>query len=245
MESATVSSTAPVFELSEPKPGRWPIFGWFAVLFLIASQATSIAISPPDRDMGDLQKILYIHVPAAWNTGICYLLVAVYSFRYLWRRDERDDLLAASAAEVGTLLNGLTLALGMIWGRPTWGVWWTWDARLTSTLIMFFVFAGYLALRAFVEDAERRAQWSAAAGIFGALNYPIVYMSVRWWRTLHQVQSTPSTLDPQYTFSLRLNAFAILFLTIYFIRRRYEAAATERVAERVLQAAALGGPMRA
>jgi heme exporter protein C len=240
MTSAAVPSA-----LEPPKPGRWPLFGWFAVIFLIAAQAISIAISPPDRDMGDLQKILYIHVPAAWNMGICFLLVALYSMRYLWKRDERDDLKAASAAEVGTVLNGLTLALGMIWGRPTWGVWWAWDARVTSTLIMFLIFAGYLALRSFVEEPERRAQWSAAAGIFGAINYPIVYMSVRWWRTLHQVQSSPSTLDPSYVLSLRLNAFAILFLVIYFIRRRYEAALTERVAEQVLQVAALGGPAHA
>ena len=230
--------------LQPPESGRWPLFGWLAFLFLIASQAISIVISSPDRDMGHLQKILYIHVPAAWIMGICYLLVALYSFRYLWKRDERDDLKAASAAEVGAVLNALTLALGMIWGRPTWGVWWAWDARITSTLIMFLIFAGYLALRAFVDEPERRAQWSAAAGIFGAINYPIVYMSVRWWRTLHQVQSTPGTMDPEYTLSLRLNAFAILFIAIFFIRRRYEAALTERVAEHELQAVALGGSIR-
>ena len=137
MTAASIPAT-----LAAPKPGRWPAFGWFAVLFLVAAQAISIAISPPDRDMGDLQKILYIHVPAAWNMGICYLLVAIYSFRYLWKRDERDDLIAASAAEVGAVFNALTLALGMIWGRPTWGVWWAWDARITSTLIMFLIFAG-------------------------------------------------------------------------------------------------------
>lgn len=217
------------------------MFGWFTVAYLIAAQVISIAISAPDRDMGDLQKILYIHVPAAWNMGICYLIVAIFSLRYLFGRDERHDLIAAAAAEVGALLNGLTLALGMIWGRPTWGVWWVWDARLTSTLVMFLVFAGYLALRAFVEEPERRALWSAVAGIFGAINYPIVYMSVRWWRTIHQVQSKPSTLDPNYTLSLRLNAFAILFLLIYCIRRRYEAALTERVAERIAESAVLGG----
>jgi heme exporter protein C len=237
------SATAPTI-LTAPKPGRWPLIGWLVIGYAVAAQVISIAISPPDRDMGDLQKILYVHVPAAWNMGICYLVVAIYSFRYLWSRDERHDLIAASAAEVGTLLNGLTLVLGMIWGRPTWGVWWTWDARLTSTLVMFLVFAGYLALRAFVEEPERRALWSSAAGIFGAINYPIVYMSVRWWRTIHQVQSTPNTLDSSYTISLRLNAFAFLFLLIYFIRRRYEAALTERVAEQTLQAAALGGSAR-
>jgi hypothetical protein len=117
----------------------------------------------------------------------------------LWRRQENDDLIAASAAEVGATFNGLTLMLGMIWGRPAWGVWWVWDARLTSTLVLFLIFLGYLALRAFVDDPEQKARWSAAVGAIGALNVPIVYMSVKWWRTLHQPQSSPATLDPAYT----------------------------------------------
>ncbi len=145
--------------------------------------------------MGDLEKIIYVHVPAAWIMSVTFAIVMFYSLRYLWRRDERDDLAAAAAAEVGTVLNGLTLVLGMIWGKPTWGVWWAWDARLTSTLVLFLIFVGYLSLRAFVDDPERRAQWSAAVGILGAINVPIVYMSVRWWRTLHQMQSSPSTVD--------------------------------------------------
>jgi heme exporter protein C len=223
-----------------PRTDRWSIFGGFAFLFLIASQVIAIAISPPDRDMGDLQKIMYVHVPAAWMTMLAPLTVLVYALRYLWKRREQDDLLAAAAAEVAVAFAGLTLVLGMLWARPTWGVWWTWDARLTSMLVLVLILCGYLALRALVDDRERRAQWSAAVGILGAINVPIVYMSVRWWRTIHQIQSNPSTVDPAYVIGLRLNAFAFLFVMIYFIRSRYAAAWLERTAEHASEAAALG-----
>lgn len=236
-----MSNPAMTNAVSMSRTSRLSMFGWFAFVFLIASQAIAIAISPPDRDMGDLQKIMYVHVPAAWMTMLAPLAVLFFGVRYLWKRKEEDDLLAASAAEVATMFAGLTLALGMIWGRPTWGVWWTWDPRLTSTLVLFLILAGYLALRAFVDDREQRAQWSAAVGVLGAINVPIVYMSVRWWRTIHQIQSSPSTVDPAYVIGLRLNAFAFLFVMIYFIRRRYEAALLERSAEQIAEAEALGG----
>jgi len=222
------------------RANRWTLFGWFSLLFLAVSQVVAIAISPPDRDMGDLQKIMYVHVPAAWMTMLSPLAVLYFGLRYLWTRREEDDLLAASSAEVATTFAGLTLALGMIWARPTWGVWWTWDARLTSMLVLFLMLAGYLALRALIDERERRAQWSAVVGVLGALNVPIVYMSVRWWRTIHQIQSSPETVDRAYVVGLRLNAFAMLFVMIYFVRRRYEAALLERMAERASERAALG-----
>jgi heme exporter protein C len=224
-----------------PRPGKWPWFGAFAILFLIAGQVLGLAGSPADRDMGDLEKIIYVHVPAAWVMSVTFTIVMFYSVRYRWRRDERDDLAAAAAAEVGTLLNGMTLAIGMIFSKPTFGVWWAWDARLTSTLVLFLIFVGYLSLREFVDDAERRAQWSAAVGILGAINVGIVYMSVRWWRTLHQMQSTPDTVDATYVLALRVNAFAFLFLMIYFVRRRYESLCLVRAADHAAEAAALRG----
>jgi heme exporter protein C len=226
---------------SPPNAGRWPLFGAFTLLFLVASQILGIMTSPPDRDMGDLEKIIYVHVPAAWVMSVTFAVVMFYSLRYLWKRDERDDLAAAAAAEVGTVLNGLTLTLGMLWGKPTWGVWWAWDARLTSTLVLFLIFVGYLSLRAFVDEPERRAQWSAAVGILGAINVGIVYMSVKWWRTLHQMQSSPETVDATYVLALRANAFAFLFVMIYFVRRRYESLCLDRVADHAEEAAALGG----
>ena len=217
---------------------------WLGIVALVAvvvAQAVGVINSPPDRDMGHLQKIMYVHVPAAWNAFIAFFVVAIASLLYLWKGQEKHDLLAASAAEVGTVFTGLTLALGSIWARPTWGVWWTWDPRLTSTAVLFLVFVGYLALRSFVDDADRRAQWSAAVGLLGALNVPIVYMSVKWWRTLHQLQSSPSTVDPEYAVGLRTNGIAILLVLIYFIMKRYRAARVERMAEHLAERAALEG----
>jgi heme exporter protein C len=208
------------------------LLGPLAFAAVAAAEVLGFATSPPDRDMGHLQKIMYVHVPAAWSAFICFFIVFVASVHYLWRREERSDLLAASAAEVGTVFTGLTLVLGSIWGRPTWGVWWTWDARLTSTAVLLVIFVGYLALRSFADDPDRRARWSAAVGILGALNVPIVYMSVKWWRTLHQVQSSPSTVDPAYTLGLRANAIAFVLLLVYLVMRRYQTALAERSTER-------------
>jgi heme exporter protein C len=210
-----------------------------AFVALAAAQAFAFATSPPDRDMGDLQKIMYVHVPAAWSAFICFFVVFVASVRYLWRRNERDDLVAAAAAETGAVLTALTLMLGSIWGRPTWGVWWAWDARLTSTAVLLVIYVGYLALRAFADEPEQRARWSAAIGILGALNVPVVYMSVKWWRTLHQLQSTPSTVDPAYAWGLRLNGLAVLAIAITFIMHRYRVALLERAADRAAAREAL------
>jgi heme exporter protein C len=118
-------------------------------------------------------------------------------------------------------------------------VWWTWDARLTSTAVLLVIFVGYLAVRAFTEDPDRRARWSAAIGILGALNVPIVYMSVKWWRTLHQLQSSPRTVDPAYAWGLRLNGIAALLVASYLITRRYQIAKAERAAEQAAEAEAL------
>lgn len=222
-----------------PRTSR--LFGIIAFAAVISAQAWAILTSPADRDMGHLQKIMYVHVPGAWMAFIAFFVVFIYSVLYMIKQREKDDLIAASAAEVGALFTGMTLMLGMLWGRPAWGVWWVWDARLTSTLVLFLIFVGYLALRAFVDDSTQRARWSAAVGAIGAINVPIVYMSVKWWRTLHQPQSSPSTLDPAYTLGLRLNAIALLLVTIYFIRKRYEIARLERAVEHMAEAQAMGG----
>ena len=221
--------------------GSATLIGALIVLALVAAaQAFGFFTSPPDRDMGHLQKIMYVHVPAAWNAFLAFGVVLAGSVMYLWKREEKWDLLAASAAEVAAVLTALTIALGSIWGRPTWGVWWTWDPRLTSTAILLVIIVGYLALRSFVDEPERRARWSAVVGILGALNVPIVYMSVRWWRTLHQPQSSPSTVDPAYAWGLRLNAIAFLLVMIWLVRARYRAARLERISELAAEYEALG-----
>lgn len=223
-----------------PSPPRWlyPL-GGFAVLFLIASQTIALAVSAPDRDMGNLQKILYVHVPSAWMSMIAPAVVFVASVLYLWKRQPKHDMIAASAAQVGLLFIGLTLMQGSIWAKPTWGIWWTWDPRLTTTAILFLIYAGYMALRSFAEDEEQRGRWCAAVGILGFLNVPIVYMSVRWWRTIHQVQSTPETMAGTYKLGLRLNAFAFLFIFIFLVGLRYYVARLERARASILEEQAL------
>lgn len=235
--SRAAGTTSPIHTAAQPRASA--LLGPAAFAAVAAAQVLGFVTSPPDRDMGHLQKIMYVHVPAAWSAFVCFFIVFVTSLHYLWRRRERSDLLAASAAEVGTVLTALTLVLGSIWGRPTWGVWWTWDARLTSTAVLLVIFVGYLALRAFVEDPERRARWSAAVGVLGALNVPIVYMSVKWWRTLHQTQSSPWTVDPAYVLGLDTNGIAFLLVATYLVRRRYQAAVAESEAERRRDEAAL------
>ena len=223
------------------RPGWLLPLGGFAVLFLIATQAFALLSSAPDANMGHLQKIMYVHVPSAWTALIAPAVVFIASVLYLWKRRQSYDLLAASAAEVGLVFMGLTLVQGSIWARPTWGVWWTWEPRLTSMAVLFLIYAGYLALRAFTEDEDRRARWSAAVAIFGFLNVPIVYMSVRWWRTIHQVQSTPETMDATYKLGLRLNAVAVLLLFGFLVALRYYIARVERARAARLEDEALMG----
>jgi heme exporter protein C len=217
------------------------LFGWATFLFWAGSQIFANVTSPPDRDMGHLQKILYVHVPSAWVSFIAFACVFVASILYLWKRNPDYDLFAMSAAEIGTVLSALTLAQGSIWGRPTWGVWWTWDARVLTTTILFLTYVSYLALRAFTEDEDRRARWSAAVGILGFINVPIVYMSVKWWRTLHQVQSNPGTMADTYVLGLELNAIAFTLMFTYFVMARYRTARVERTIEMAREDAALRG----
>ncbi len=176
--------------------------------------------APTDAMMGDVQRIMYVHVPAAWMTLVAFLVVFIASVGYLVRGTFGWDLTAEAAAEVGVVFNGLLLVLGSLWGRPTWGIWWTWDPRLTTALVMFLLYAGYVALRSFVEDPEKRADLAGVVGILAFVNVPIVYFSVRWWRGLHQIQSSPATVDPDMVLALRVNAFAFLFLFIFFVAWR-------------------------
>lgn len=222
------------------RPRGLRIFGWASLLFFIAAQAIAVKISAPDRDMGDLQKIMYVHLPSAWTSFIAFTCVFVASIMYLAKRDVKYDLFAAASAEVGTVLTALVLVQGSTWARPTWGVWWTWDPRVLTETILLLIFISYLALRSFTDDEDRRARWSAAVGILGFLNVPIVYMSVKWWRTIHQLQSSPSTVAPLYVLGLRLSSFAFIFISLYLIVARYRAARVLRAVESRREEAALG-----
>ncbi len=153
------------------------------------------------------------------------------SLGYLFTRRLGWDRLAVAAAEPGVLFTGLTIVSGSIWGKPTWGTWWTWDARLTSTAVLFLVYVGYLLLRGMVDEPDRRARYAAVVGILGAANIPIVHFSVKWWRALHQPSTIlgpePSPIAPPIALTLLVNWIAFTLLFLYFLARRAEIARLE------------------
>lgn len=184
--------------------------------------------------MGDVQRILYVHVPTAWNSMLVYFFAFVFAVAALWTNRDTWTHRMIGAVEAGVVLNALLLIQGMIWAKPTWGIWWTWgDVRLLFSFLMFLLFAGVLALSSFVDDTRRRATWTAVATIIAFVDVPLVYYCVRWWRSLHQVQSTPDTMDPAMVLPMRINAFGILFVCIWFIAQRaaieYQRARAENV----------------
>jgi heme exporter protein C len=203
----------------------------FALLLLGVGHYWGLAVAPPDREMGDVQRIMYVHVPSVWMALLALTLNFICSVTYLFKESWKTDSLAEASAEVGLLFGSVGVLLGAIWGRPTWGVYWTWDPRLTTAAILLVAYMGYLALRRFVEDPEKRATWSAVVGIIAAVDLPIIWFSVKWWRSLHQQQSSPSTTDPAFYLPLRLSAYGLLAFVIFFLIKRYRIALAERNAE--------------
>jgi heme exporter protein C len=191
------------------------------------------AYAPVEETMGLVQKIFYIHMPLAWWALVSFFVVFAASIRHLMTRSSASDILAGAAAELGVLLSGLALVSGSIWGRAAWNVWWTWDARLTSTLVLWLIYAGYLILRSFMAEDLRMRRYAAVLGIIGALNVPIVYFSVRWFRTMHPQTfiNEAGGLDPVMKATLGLGVMAVVavFLAILAFRLRLGAleAATE------------------
>ncbi len=194
--------------------------GLFGLALLLVGSYIGLFVAPPERYMGEVQRIMYVHVPCAWVSMLCYTLAFVFAVVSLWSHKPRWDAILTAAVEVGLVLNALLLIQGSIWARATWGVWWDWDVRLTTSLVMLLLFAGVLTLRAFAEEPARRATWTAIATIIAYVDVPLVYFCVRWWRSLHQVQSTPETVDPLMVIPLRINAFAILFIALWLVARR-------------------------
>jgi heme exporter protein C len=187
--------------------------------------------TPSEREMGDVYRIIYVHVPAMWMAMLALTVNFACCVAYLLQSSWKTDALAEATAEVGLLFGSYGLVLGAIWGKPTWGTYWDWDPRLTAMAIMLVTYVAYMALRRFVEDPEKRAVWSSVVGIISFVNLPIVWFSVKWWRSLHQVQSTPKTVDPDMTLALRVNAWASLILLTLFLLHRYRIALATREAE--------------
>ncbi len=213
------------------RPTLWRLLAVAAPLALCFGAFLGLRWAPPDREMGDVQRIMYVHVPAVWMTLLALTLNFGCSITYLMKGGWGADALGEASAAVGVFFGTVGVFLGAVWGRPTWGVYWTWDPRLTTAAIALVVYTGYLALRRFVDDPDRRAVWSAVVGIVAFADIPIIWYSVRWWRSLHQVQSTPKTVDPEMTLSLRWNSAAFLLFLVAFLWRRYRLAMAERQAE--------------
>jgi heme exporter protein C len=210
-------------------------FFTLGLALLIWGHYWGLVLAPPEREMGEVYRIIFVHVPSAWMALLAFTTTLIASLIYLFKGSMKADAAAEASAEVGVFFNVLTLVTGAIWGKPTWGVYWTWDPRLTTAAIMCIAFAGYLALRRFVIEPERRASWSAIVAIIIYADIPLVWFSVKWWNSLHQLQSSPETVSPDMYLPLRVSAFAFLFLMIAFIRGRYHIA-------RVIQRGELSEP---
>jgi heme exporter protein C len=232
--------TSPRTQASElSNPDRRPFIDALSVIAIAAVVGTivrAVYFTPTELRQGAAQKIFYLHVPAAWVAFMAFGLVAIAGLLYLWLRDERLDRFAASSAEVGLVFTTVVLITGPIWARPIWGVWWTWDARLTSTLFLWFIYFGYIILRGAIDDRAMRARYSAILGALGALLIPFIHMSVYLFRVAHPqpVVGSPQAItdimsgDPARaplppamltTFLLSLAAFTLLYVA--FVRVRY------------------------
>lgn len=203
------------------------LLGGAAAILLAAGAYLGLVGSPPDAFQGQYVRIMYAHVPNAWVAYLAFSIVFVCSILYLWKRRDSYDLVARSAAELGVLFTGLALATGSIWGKPVWGTWWTWDARLVTTAMLFLIYVGYLLVRGLTEDRARAARTSAVIGIIGALDIPVIHFSVVWFRTLHQPASVirgDITMAPPMLAALMLSlaAFTLLFIYLLTLRVRVE-----------------------
>ena len=205
--------------------------GGSLIVLVVWTMAFVAVIAPPEQLMGHAQRIVYVHVAVAWFALMAFVVTAATAIASAWRRNSEWDAWSHAAAEVGWLSCSLTLITGSIWAHQAWGTWWTWDARLTLTLFLWFVFLGYLILRGAIEDHATRARYSAVLGVLGALLVPFIHLSVYLFRTLHPM---PIVLKPGHpslpnsmlaTFAMSFVSFALLFVAL--LRARY------RLAERM------------
>jgi heme exporter protein C len=219
------------------------LLGWAAAAALAVSAVLSLLVVPPDASQGNVQRLMYVHVPSAWLAYLAFTVVFVASVAYLRTRKTRWDRLAAASAEVGVLFTALTIVLGALWGKPVWGTWWTWDPRLTTTAILLLIYLGYLALRRMADSPARRARWAAVVGVAGFVDVPIVHMSVVWWRSLHQEPTVLRPGAPTIAASMlvallvAVAAFTLVFAYLIAVRLRVgrleERAAVEGLSARI------------
>ena len=210
------------------------------LLALLGVYLAALGYTPIEARQGLAQKIFYLHVPAAWGALLAFSLVGIASVLYLWLKDLRLDRFAAASAEVGVAFSAVMLTTGPIWAKPIWGTWWTWDARLTLTLFLFFLFVGYLALRAAVHDPAERARFSAVVGILGMLLVPFIHLSVYLFRTLHPqpivLKPSAPSLPPEMLRTLLLSMAVFTLLYLGFVTARYGLSLAEEAGDEVRDA---------
>jgi len=203
----------------------------FSIAFIILtlgllafSTYQALFVAPTEQTMGEVQRIFYYHVPSAWVAGVCFFVNFLASIAYIVKRNEKADALAAASAEVGVVFCTIVLITGPIWARPVWGIWWTWDARLTTTLVLWLIYVSYLIVRRFAAGSQTQLL-AAVIGIFGFVDVPIVYMSIRWFRTQHpspvMAGGENSGLDPAMLHVFFWNLLAFTCVGIIFIGLRY------------------------
>jgi heme exporter protein C len=212
-----------------------------ALVALAGVYVLALEYTPIEARQGMAQKIFYLHVPAAWCALMAFSLVGITSALYLWLMDPRLDRFAASSAEVGVAFSAVMLTTGPIWAKPIWGTWWTWDARLTLTLFLFFLFIGYLALRASVHDKAERARFSAVVGILGMLLVPFIHLSVYLFRTLHPqpvvLKPSAPSLPPEMLRTLLISMLVFTTLYVGLVTLRYGLGLAEEAREEAADAA--------
>ncbi|GIW43033.1 MAG: cytochrome C biogenesis protein CcmC [Candidatus Binatia bacterium] len=192
---------------------------------MVGAIAAIFLYVPTDRIQGIVQRIFYIHVPLALVTFLAFGITAVASALYLWRNEPKWDRLAYASAELGVLYCTLVLITGPIWAKPIWGTWWTWDARLTTTLILWLIYVAYLMLRNLATDPEQGSRYAAVLGIVGALDIPIINRSVYWWRTIHPAvlvtrEGGSGLTDPRMQWTLAVAFVAVLLLFLWLVQVR-------------------------
>ncbi|MEY2469930.1 MAG: heme exporter protein [Actinomycetota bacterium] len=222
------------------------VLGALAVITLTGTFVLGLGL-PATHEQRTYSRMLALHPPVAWTAYVAFGVTAAASILYLWPRTRaaRWDAIAAASAELGVLFTGLTLATGSLWGRPTWGVWWTWDARLTTTALMFVIYLGYLAQRSIADTASSRALRSAVVATMAVIVVPINHMAVEWWRTLHQGRSLASLdpgskLDGDFIAAMLLGFFAMTLTYVWLLvmRTRVIEAETELEAHALTDAIA-------
>jgi heme exporter protein C len=206
-----------------------PLLSWLfavAAAFIAIGLYLALFVVPPERQQGDAVRIMFVHVPAAWIAMGAYALIAISSVWALVNRHPLADVAAREAAPLGALFTALALITGSLWGKPMWGTYWVWDARLTSFLLLFFVYAGYIALWNVTEDETRAARVAAILAIVGAVNLPIIKFSVDWWNTLHQGESIFRRGGPAiatvflWPLFIMLAGYTALFGALWIVRIR-------------------------